>query len=764
MSVLVLEPNSAEFVYSKAAEVFCDLYFKVTGENINKSKSDDGLSDLVVIGSDSVNDFLMEEVLNLNIKNLNIRYGTDDYSIFTYKKGKRNVLVLAGGRGRSTLYAVYDYFEKFLGCHYFWDGDIIPKNEKIVMENINLVQSPRFLYRGLRYFAHRGLKRFQAEHWSFDDWKQELDWLVKKRLNFFMLRTGMDDVWQRAFPDDVPYPENFKTITGIDADGYNDRSDFWSLRYKGELRAKILEYARELDLLYPTDCGTMTHWYSRTPIEFLQSRKPDFLAQANEQYTASDTGKVFDFTKKENMDYYVRLTETMVDNYDKNTSLFHTIGLGERMIYKDRDKNLALKLVAYRRIAERMKENYPESKLMVATWDFIGYWTNEEISHLISQLDPEHTIILDYTSDMNDEEHSFINWNMVHKFPYVFGLFHAYESESELRGPYDRIDKRLKIASDDPYCKGMILWPELSHSDPLVLEYLSQNSWAPLERSIEEITESFCHNRYGKYSKVMNRSWQSILPFIKLGEWGGECQSRPVKKDITLCPRWHVHMDLWPRLCFFMNHEDSKAEDLYEYFLFKELESKKLSENIIKALNLLVENPEGLENPFVLRDSIDIVRTVLSRFLNFTIINALVSIEDKERIKALKNQYMMLLDIISEVLKLNDDFSIYHSLKELEKAAPVNPDFETALKRNITNAYSSQHASELVDYIFKAEGEVVFDKLLTAENVNGLNFEDEYYKIFENFMNTPLESMQCNKKLDAVEVINKAISYVKEII
>jgi len=117
------------------------------------------------------------------------------------------------------------------------------------MCDIDVVESPRFEYRGLRYFAHRGLKRFQAEHWSYEDWKREIDWMVKKRLNFFMLRIGMDDVWQRAFPKDVPYPEKYLEITGVDAEGYNDRSDFWTLKYRGELREKILEYARRCDLM-----------------------------------------------------------------------------------------------------------------------------------------------------------------------------------------------------------------------------------------------------------------------------------------------------------------------------------------------------------------------------------------------------------------------------------------------------------------------------------------------------------------------------------
>ena len=204
MSILILRPNECGKAYETAVSVFEKMYDLTTGEKALLSDSDDGESDLVVIGSDAVNDFLMNEMLEGTVGELGIRYGTDDYCVRTYKKGDRNVLILAGGRGRSTIYAVYDYFERHMGCRYFWDGDVIPHSEKIVTEGIDYAESPRFLYRGLRYFAHRGLKRFQAEHWSFEDWKKELDFLMKKRLNFFMLRIGMDDVWQKAFPDEVP--------------------------------------------------------------------------------------------------------------------------------------------------------------------------------------------------------------------------------------------------------------------------------------------------------------------------------------------------------------------------------------------------------------------------------------------------------------------------------------------------------------------------------------------------------------------------------
>lgn len=743
MLAIILEPTQGGRAYHQAAQVFQDMYEKVTGCKLKIVDADDGISDLFVIGSDAVNDFLMDEMIEGRVESLNIRYGTDDYCIRSYESGKRNILILAGGRGRSTLYAVYDYFERYAGCHYFWDGDVIPHVNSIQIKGIDINESPRFEYRGLRYFAHRGLKRFQAEHWSFEDWKQEIDWMVKKRLNFFMLRIGMDDVWQRAFPEAVPYPEGYRNISGKDANGYDDRSDFWTLEYRGKLREKILEYAREMDLMYPVDCGTMTHWYSRTPEEFLNVKNPNFLPQASSNYIGSDTGKVWDFRKKENMDNYMRLTETFINEYDKDDGLFHTIGLGERKIFKDKQKNLRLKLLAYRRIAENIRQRYPNSKLMLASWDFYCFWTPEEVQGLVKELDPDRTIILDYTSDGFTDERNFISWGVVGKFPWIFGLFHAYEPDSELRGAYDRSDEKLKIAAEDIFCKGMILWPELSHSDPLVLEYLTQNAWKPLEKSIEQITESFCNKRYGKYAEQMNVCWKKMLPFIKLGSWNSHKADKWCRFTQTITKMYHAEVPL--------NMKNSVTIPV------------QLFEDVVSVLKQLSDLSAGLDCEFILRDAVDIARTIVGRFLNYLI---WIAIDDREcgtKVSVLENHYMDLLDVMEKILCLNTDFSLYHSLKELQMVAPVNPDFEVTLKRNICNDYCSQPAYELVKYVFKEEGKLAFEWLKSAEAGKRPEFNDAMMDITEHFMEMPLEHMQPEKTESAGDVFSEAACAIERL-
>ena len=112
MSISISKPDTSYKEYSLVADVFQNMYKKVTGITLPIIEEDDGVSDLFVIGNDGVNDFLMNEVLQLNIKSLGIKYGTDDYCIKAYNKDKRKIVILAGGRLRSTYYAIYDYFEK----------------------------------------------------------------------------------------------------------------------------------------------------------------------------------------------------------------------------------------------------------------------------------------------------------------------------------------------------------------------------------------------------------------------------------------------------------------------------------------------------------------------------------------------------------------------------------------------------------------------------------------------------------------------------
>jgi len=675
----ILKPASAPLAYSVAAQEFQKFYSSVTGQRLDIVSEPAAAANLVVIGSDSVNGFCRTAVEQSIIPPLGVGADTDSYRIRSAEKDGRRYLFLAGGNGRGTLYAVYDFFERQAGCRYFWDGDIVPKQASIKMDGLDVSESPRFAYRGIRYFAHRSLDRFQAEHWGPNQWEREIDWALKKRLNLVMLRIGMDDVYQKAFPDVVPYPPTNAPLPEAVARSYDDRTSAWPLQVRGELRKHVLQYARDRGLVHPEDTGTMTHWYSRTPYAFLEKVKPVFSPQVSGY--GLPTGYVWDIRDDRNLENYWKLTQAHIDNYG-SPQMFHTIGYAERVVYKDRGANHEFKLYAYRRIIEKIRERYPQAPLLIASWDFYyPGWSGDEVSNLHTLLDPQNTFIFDYTSDLPQVGGSsdFRQWGVIGKFPWIFGIFHAYEWENELRGNYDLIKERMPVAAADPMCKGFVYWPENSHSDSLILEFFTKNAWRPDTLTPEALLPAFCRDRYQAAAGPMLAAWQAALPLIKR------------------------HQELPPEfrnLAAFAGREVTvkRSEDLREKLGKLEPQMSALPDLFSKLAAL----PYGTGDAFVDRDAIDLARTVAGRVFSVALYRYaaaqgdwLAGQADAAAVKDAGERCTTILTSLRDILALHDDYSMNASMAKLQAVHPVNPCFEQALKGNAENGYCRTYIYEL---------------------------------------------------------------------
>ena len=752
MKITIVRPKEGHKAYEIAANIFAEMCQKVskaesviiTDEEFSKSPAQELT---VLIGSDSVNNITADLYLTGKTDSFKIRYCTDDYCVRSLEIEGKKYLIFAGGRPRSTIYSVYRYFEFYLGCRWFWDGDRIKAGE-LKTEGIDLLESPRFDYRGLRYFAHRSLHRFQAEHWNFEDWKTELDWMMKKRLNLFMLRIGMDDIFQKAFPDVVSYPDRDKTLPEA-GPGYDDRTLFWSLEYRGELRKKILQYAFERDLMHPEDCGTMTHWYSRTPLEFLEKKNPKILPQATATYS-QPTGLVWDVRENENLNNYFKLTDAHVKEYG-NGEIFHTIGLGERKYSADPEENRRMKLYVYRRIASYIKEKYPNAPLLIASWDLWMRFTPEEVRKLVAELDPNQSIILDYTSD-TAFSNNFTAWNVQNNFPWIFGIFSGYEWESEIRGFYELTNSRIKLAKDDPACKGVVLWPELSHGDPLVSEYLALNSWEKDTLSITDFVNKYCSDRYDETAREeMTALWQSFMPIATFAAWS--------MNDDDL---WGCGMPfMYPTRKLFFNKDG--AGNLIKNIANRP-EYKETAAELLKKMAEIKPTDEQQR-----RDLYDIARTIIERYLSTACWQTQLCYakDEVENMKAVMDCTEALLKALADLLSSHTDFSLYESLEMLKSVTETNPSFETTLKNNAECSYCRSFAYENAEYLYLPELKVVFEEVkkaaLSGEEINRDAIKEGEAKIRENYMAIPLKEMQSRKEnhtfgevcLRASEIISK---------
>ena len=580
-----------------------------------------------------------------------------------------------GANPRAVLYAVYDFLSRRAGCRWYWDGDVVPKAERIDFSGLDVREKSRFEYRAIRYFAHRGLTRFQAEHWGLEDWKREIDWCAKRRLNTVMMRLGDDDMFQKAFPEIVPYPDPRKPSKMT---GFNNRALFWPLEYRGRLRKAVREYAVSLGLMMPEDFGTMTHWYSRTPEAFLEKMKPPFLPQEAGNYR-EDSGRVWDVRDDKWLDAYFRLTEAQIAD-GASPDLLHTIGLGERRAFTNRAENLKLKMDVIHRLVNGARKRWPQSKVLLAGWDFFGTWRSDEVRALFASLDPRSVILWDYEGDSPIKRYgNLTEWGVVGKFPYTFGFFVNSAAGCDIRLDYRFVENRGAQLVNDPFCKGFILWPEASHIDPFMLEWFVENAWSPFNDR-KELLNNFCQGRYSTAAKQLEKCWKELLslPLASYECWGGNLANRAPYDVVSFTPAFN-------------------APTAPGWALARELPLFASAPRIFRSL---AEIPA--ESEMVKRDMIDIARTLADRLILRARAEIAVAYhrwrttgEGVARLEELAAAFESIGAHFADLLEQHTDYSLSESLVRLNAVEPVaNPAFDRVLVDNATCSYCRSHQYE----------------------------------------------------------------------
>lgn len=640
-----------------------------------------------------------------------VRRGNDDFSI-TADQGK---IRFAAGNVRGLFYAVYEYFERYCNCRWFWDGDIIPKRKKLPTENIRYVKHFRLEYRGLRYFAHRSLYRFQAEHWDFEDWKREIDFLLKKHFSFFMLRTGQDDIFQQAFPDVVPYPPLDGPAPEAEDRSYNDRTELISLQYRGELRKKVLDYAFERGLMHPEDMGPMTHWYSPTPRAFLDRFKPKFMKQSSDNY-AHPEQQVWDCSDEANIDRYMELTRAHIRHYGKG-ELFHIIGLAER-VFGSPEENLKIKIDVMKAFIRKLRAEYPVAPLLIASWDFMFRWKAPEVRRLLAELDPSNTLILDYTIDSDSRSNNFISWNLPHHFPWIFGIFQAYEPQNDLFFDFCRVEEMYIPVQDDPMCRGMVIWSENSHSNPLLLEYLAKRS-ADEPFSLGQ----FCRDRYGTLAEPMRELWELTKTAFACNSWvfGTE---RPYQ---GICCN---HFSL---LGYFAAMPKRKPAELYSECARK-YERLEVPDTFFEKAAVIAAK-RNLP-AMVRRDLIDLVRSALMCRITREICLQTMKILSRTPEQSSGDLLYRLIAAMGDLLADQPEFSLFATLERMRRTAKLNSHAEQTLKSNAENSYCRSYIAELYAVIYEPEARCLKEylgSLKPGELPDGKFLSDEAGRIRDRF-------------------------------
>ena len=378
------------------------------------------------------------------------------------------------------------------------------------------------------------------------------------------------------------------------------------------------------------------------------------------------------------LDRYWHLTEAFVEAGYGNTDLLHTIGLGERMCFADRTKNLQMKKDVLAKITDKALGARPDAKILLAGWDFYCRWDPDEVRSLLGQLDAKNTIVWDYECDaergadyhQSERDNDFTQWGVIGRFPYTFGIFLAYEHALDVRARYGIIESRERLVADDPMCKGYILWPESSHTDTFLLRYFTANAWRP-GQTHDKLLPTFCQDRYGDAAAAFESVWKKVIPLSGNTGWGynwcDDVAYRFSRRYVTGRP---VAAD-WPRL--------------------------QAVPDILRELSAL-----ELTDDFRRRDAFDLARTVTDRLLLAVRARLMDSFDDwcagQGDADALRRQvaaWEKLVEATVDILALHTDCSLYESLCRLSAIAPCQQrDFDRVLLENASNGYCLSHQYE----------------------------------------------------------------------
>ena len=192
----ILLPSAPSASERKAADILQQYFLEVSGAALPVVSAEEHRSKYeIVLGQ---NDRLDELAVKIDFNSL----GEDGFAIKTDSMR----LIIAGGDDKGTLYGVYSFLEKYLGCRmYSPQVTVIPKRERIALNRIDIVEVPVIKFRDTHYRVTWHPEYIDWHKLDHDETGDRTDW-------------GM---WVHTFNSLVPpeihydeHPEYFAMVKG----------------------------------------------------------------------------------------------------------------------------------------------------------------------------------------------------------------------------------------------------------------------------------------------------------------------------------------------------------------------------------------------------------------------------------------------------------------------------------------------------------------------------------------------------------------------
>ena len=437
---------------------------------------------------------------------------TDAYYLKSAKHDGRNYIVLAGKNDASTLYAVYEYLERYGGCGFFQDGDYVPSKAPTVT-GVDFFTSPRFTFRHYRgdLCGGYGLKKFHYMHRNMDDWMPFYDWLAKRRINasdYWPIQSGLRGglAVEMAFgvKDNDPEPHYTGDFRASWPDGWT-----WPAEKRTKMLQHRLAYHRMLGIKAMVVC-----MYGLTPHPF-QTQHPELKwvpAGYGHSMIHPEEPAAYEYTKK----FY----QAIIDLYGTD-HLWYDTPYCEFRLDEDMDKGLKLKTEAAMRTCKLYKEVDPETTWVSDSWDFGGLsdlWTPERRKAYLNAIPRDMTYMADACIDLNP---LYRQVNYFEGIPWAVGVIHTFQGDDHLHGNLQDLINKVDSAVSDPKSDkltGYFHLPETHGSNMLFWQLSTELAWNPKGITVDSFLADYTRSRYGDQSfKTMLEVQRAVVKGVYCG-------------------------------------------------------------------------------------------------------------------------------------------------------------------------------------------------------------------------------------------------------
>ena len=438
-----------------------------------------------------------------------------------------NDLILTGRQPYSCLYAVYHLLTKYLGCGFFEDGDQIPRRETITLGEIDERCKPRFRHRQYMHGCHLA---YATRWWTFDEWKQWLDYGAKMRFNVANLHLHLGEsgvarlVWQRLGVD-TPLTQFQQQQIAV---------------YQ-----QVVQYARLLGMrvTLPTTRAT-TNLGHIDSVDFASFETFYEHYRETVQFTESQWGGWRVLRVSPLAPLYARIIHLFVEEIIRLFGTDHLYQLEpvseENLVIDDPIERDRVMQGMMRQLLATVRALDPEATFLVNTWCFVGEDLDEQrrlnSAAQLTVIKEEPGIIV-MESDVVLAP-VFLKKQYFFGKPWIAGILYTGGGNTSLYGYLATVIQTLQqqIVRDPKaaQCIGFASWPESRDHNHYFINCLAELAWDPMEVMLGDFLRRYAVARYGPAhglqllpalhalnASVFNTDLQDSMnrPFYRLMGW-----------------------------------------------------------------------------------------------------------------------------------------------------------------------------------------------------------------------------------------------------